>query len=93
MKDYVIIETKSTFTQKYLVPLDVAENIEGAENLVKGEKVKEFSQSYIGEEIFKTDIVNENGVLALYEKDNPHLSEWSNEKKIQFADDWEWEEK
>ena len=85
-KDYVVIRATSKFTQVYVVPLDDADNdVDKARTMVQEEQVKEFSQTYLGQNIFDVDVVNEEQLLALFSTDNPHLSSWSDEKKLNFV--------
>jgi len=88
MKDYVVISATTTFTQKYVIPLDETHNIEHARHLVTEEQVKEFSQHFEGEVITGTDIISEEQLFDLYKTENPHLDSWTDEKKIEYANNY-----
>lgn len=92
MKDYVVVKTITSFTQTYLVPSETSDgtekDISNAVQLVVSEKVKEFSQSFVGEQINTFDILSQSQMLELFAEENPHLGDWTDEKKIEFVNDY-----
>ena len=101
---YAVVTTVSSFRQRYVIPLEELqkenENVElnpdtavaWAEDSVTCEEVQEFSQSYLGEQILDTFILDEERVLQLFDRDNKYLSEgpdgWDTERKLKFICDW-----
>lgn len=101
---YAVVTTVSSFRQRYVIPLEelqkeneevqltVPTAIEWVQDSVTCEEVKEFSQSYLGEQILDTFILDEERVLQLFDRDNKYLSEgpdgWDKERKLKFICDW-----
>jgi len=99
---YVVVTTTSTFRERYMVPVsklqelntdvnitnDPVKQIEWAEDSVTTEEVKEFSQKWLGETIVDTFILDEERALMLFDRDNGYLSDWSEEKKLEWIHDW-----
>jgi hypothetical protein len=106
---YVVVTCTSTFRQRYCVPVsklqelntdvditdDSVKQIEWANDSVTMEEVKEFSQHWLGETILDTFILDEERVLKLFDRDNQYLSDWTEEKKLEWIHDWKdnWKEK
>lgn len=101
MKKYVKVECVSTFRQTYMIPWDGLQEtnpdvelndklaLEWASDTVVSEECNEFSQKYLGEQINSIDIINEDQMIASFDKDNPALiSEWSRERKIAYVEKW-----
>lgn len=98
---YVVVTAISSFKIKYVIPteelqklnesteLDEARAREWAEECVIMEEVKDFSQKHIGETVIETDILDEDGILEMFDRENDYLSEWTREKKIDYARAWE----
>lgn len=101
---YAVVTTTSSFRQRYVIPLDELQKeneevqldmpttIEWAQDSVTCEEVKEFSQSFLGEQIIDTFILDEERMLQLFDRDNKYLSEgpdaWDTERKLKFIRDW-----
>ena len=99
---YVVVTCTSTFRQRYMVPVsklqelntdiditnDPVKQIEWAQDSVTTEEVKEFSQKWLGETILDTFILDEERALQLFDRDNDYLSDWSEEKKLEWIHDW-----
>ena len=49
------------------------------------QEVEEFSQEWLGEQIIDTDVISEDQMLQLFEKDNDYLNSWTKEKKIEWV--------
>ena len=43
---------------------------------------------HIGEQIIDTEIVTEDQMLSKFNVDNDYLSDWTEEKKIEFVRNW-----
>lgn len=98
---YVVVTAISSFKMKYVVPaeelqklneaieLDEARAREWAEESVIMEEVKDFSQKHIGETVIETDILDEDTLLEMFDRENDYLSDWTREKKIDYARNWE----
>lgn len=99
---YVVVTCISQFRQRYAIPVselqkmnpevdimnDPAKQVEWANDSVSTEEAKEFSQHYLGESIIDTFILDEERVKLMFNRDNDYLSEWSDEKKIEWIKDW-----
>ena len=101
---YAVVTVVSSFRQRYIIPtealqelnedfdLDEANACTWAEEEVMAEKVKEFSQHWLGESVIDVDVVDEERILQLMKKDNKYLTEgenaWTVEKQIDYARQW-----
>lgn len=99
---YVVVTAISQFRQRYAIPVSelqqlnpdiditnrLAKQVEWAQDSVTCEDVKEFSQSWLGETITDTFILDEERVLNLIDRDNDYMSLWSKEKKLEWLSDW-----
>jgi hypothetical protein len=92
-KKYVVVTTVSSFHHYYVVPLDLIEKQmfnngdleETLSDLVLDNRVEEFSQTHVGENILTTDIIDEEKMLALFDKTNDYLAGWKKQQKIDFV--------
>ena len=96
-KKYVMVTCVSSFRQRYCVPEDAFDDWENltnkqlvdyAKDSVTVEEVKEFSQHWMGEQIVDTFVVDEPRMLLTFNRDNDYLASWSDEKKIEWVNDW-----
>lgn len=93
-KQYVIVTAISTHRMRYCVPLDDLRDHDGtvdpkwAMDSVTMQEVKEFSQDWIGEQIIDYQVVDVNGMLDQFDKDNDYLKGWTLDKKLAFVNDW-----
>jgi hypothetical protein len=90
-KDYVVVTAISSHRMRYVMhrddlqklnPLDPVNAIEWANDVVSNEECEEFSQENMGEYIVDTVEMNEEEMLALFDKDNDYLREWTKDKKV-----------
>ena len=89
MKDqYVVVTAISTFRHRYVVPLDELLSPEWALDYVTCKEVEEFSQYHMGEQISDYEVLNEEDLLKLFDKDNAYLADWSREQKINHIRNW-----
>jgi len=98
---YVVVTAVSQFRQRYAIPVSALQGmspdvklddktlIEYANDSVTCEEVNEFSQSWMGEQIVDTFILDEPRVLQLFDRDNDYLKEWTKEKKLEHIHEWE----
>lgn len=97
---YVVVTCISSFRERYVVPVSKLQELntdktitledaaEWARDSVTMEEVKEFSQHWIGETILDTFILDEERILALFDRDNPYLKEWTKEQKLNYIHKW-----
>ena len=100
---YVVVTAVSQHRMRYCVPMselqklnpeggdlfnDYQKAIEWANDSVTMEEVKEFSQSFLGEQIVDTFILDEERMLQMFDRDNDYLKDWPKSKKIEHVHDW-----
>jgi hypothetical protein len=98
---YVVVTCISTFRERYCVPvselqklnedfkvLSVEEAISWAQDSVTMEEVREFSQHWLGETILDTFVLDKERMLALFDRDNDYLKNWTEEQKINYVHNW-----
>jgi hypothetical protein len=61
---------------------------EWARDEVTMENVKEFSQHWLGEQILDTFVLDEERMLALFDRDNSYLKDWTHEQKMKYLHNW-----
>ena len=99
MTKYVAVTTISSFRHRYMIPVEdlqkfnptvpiAGKECEWAEDCVTCEDAEEFSQVWVGETIIDSQLLSEQEMLQLFDKDNDYLSEWTIEKKIQHVNNW-----
>lgn len=99
--DYVVVDTISTFKQRYIIPREEVQRFneemkltdklakQWAHESVECEEVKEFSQRWLGETVTNIDFVDTEKVLRLFKEDNEQLSEeWSQGQQLDYVNDW-----
>ena len=85
---WVLVETISTFRQRYMVEVPIGidnygkNKIDWALDTVTMEEAKEFSQEHIGELIVSHRVVTKEEALSLCDKDNDYTISWPEEQKI-----------
>ena len=93
-KDYVVVTAISSHRVRYVMhrddlqklnPLDTVNAIEWANDTVIAEECEEFSQEHMGEYIVDTVEMNEEDMLALFDKDNGYLREWPKDQKVAWV--------
>jgi hypothetical protein len=91
IKDYVVVTTISSHRVRYVMhrddlqklsPSEPVNAIEWANDTVIAEECEEFSQEHMDEYIVDTVEMNEEDILALFDKDNDYLREWTKDQKI-----------
>ena len=90
-KDYVIVETISSFRMRYVMSMeelqesnpDMPVQEEWALDAVTCEEVEDFSQKWIGEHIIDHRVISEDEVIEAFDRDNDYLKEWTREQKLE----------
>lgn len=91
--DYVLVTTVSQFRMRYVMHKDdlqamntqnIVKPIEWAQDTVTMQECEEFSQEHLGEIIISTDMMTEETVLDLFNRENSYLSSWSDEYKLKW---------
>lgn len=99
--DYVVVDTISTFKQRYIIPREEVQRFneeikltdklakQWAQESVECEEVKEFSQRWLGETVTNVDFAGTEKVLQFFKEDNEQLSEeWSQAQQLDYINDW-----
>ena len=89
-KKYAVVTTVHTFKHRYVMSEDRLQSLneddpvelEWANDTVLMEEIDEFSQKSLGETIVDCDWMEEAAVLALFDKDNDYLSNWTKDQKL-----------
>lgn len=92
MSKYVVVTTVSTFRDRYVISLEdlQAENPavpvdpKWALDCVTCNELEPFSSEHIGELIVDHEVISEEQVLALFDRDNKYLEQWTKEQKIDY---------
>lgn len=84
---YVKVKTISTFEITYMIPLQEGMTVNDHLDYVVCQEVEEFSQAHVDESILPncTEVLTEDEMLALFDKENDYLSSWGREQKIQWV--------
>lgn len=97
---YVVVTCISTFRERYCIPvselqklnedkvLSAEEAISWAQDSVTMEEVREFSQHWLGETILDTFVLDKERMLALFDRDNAYLKDWTEEQKLNYVHKW-----
>jgi hypothetical protein len=95
-KQWVLVETISTFRKRYMVEVPLGtdqygkDKSEWALDTVTMQEAKEFSQEHIGELIVSHRVVSKEEALALCNTDNDYTKSWPEQQKINtFFTNWE----
>jgi hypothetical protein len=90
-KDYVVVTAITSYRMRYVMHRDdlqaLALNgpvsiIDRANDAVTMEDCEEFSQEHMGEYTVDTVEMDETEMLALFDRDNDYLREWTEEQKV-----------
>lgn len=87
-KKLYLVETVSIFRQRYVVESKKAEHAQDEVVMnttgVYDENWKEFSQHHVGEDISSVWELSKKEYLELFDTDNDYLKSWSEERKLEF---------
>jgi len=93
-KDYVVVTCISSYRMRYVMHKDDLQKmnpdaevdmVEWANNTVNMEECDEFSQEWMGEYIVDNNLISEEEMLELFDKDNDYLKDWTKDKKIEWV--------
>jgi hypothetical protein len=95
--NYVIITTLSHFKLKYAIPqadfdaLGFKEPIDQEKlvELVSSGRVRELSQTHLGEVLGDISVYTEADALTIFDIDNAYLKNWTVEQKIAYMQKWD----
>ncbi len=82
---WVLVEAVSMFRIQYMVEVPVGiddyghDKVDWALDTVTMEEAKEFSQSHVAENIVSHRVVTKDEALALFRKQNPEFSGWTDD--------------
>lgn len=82
MSKFVLVECISSYRMRYVIELNDNDPKEWALDSVSSEDAKEFSQEWLGEQIFSHRVLSKEEVISLCDEDNNYFSDWSEDKKI-----------
>lgn len=97
MNDYIIVTTIQTYRHRYVMHKEDLQSlnlshqasekdlIDWAQDTVTMEEVGEFSQFYLNEVITDVNVVNEDEMLNLFDRDNDYLISWDKETKLRWV--------
>lgn len=87
MTKYVKVKTISTFEHTYVIPLQENMTVNDHLDYVVCNDVEEFSQVHVDECILPncTEVISEEEMLALFDKENDYLKDWTTEKKVEWV--------
>jgi len=92
-KDYVVVTCILSHRIRYVMHKDDLQElyldakvdmIEWANDTVTMEECEEFSQKYMGEYIVDTNLLSEEEMLELFDKDNDYLKDWAKDFKVKW---------
>ena len=92
-KDYVVVTCILSHRIRYVMHKDDLQKlnpdaevdmIEWANDTVTMEECEEFSQKYMGEYIVDTNLLSEEEMLELFDKDNDYLKDWAKDFKVKW---------
>lgn len=79
-----LVETISVFRMRYVIEAQCAEHAKDEVTMVtmNDASFREFSQLHIDEMITSTREIDQAEYLRLYDEDNPHFKDWTDEEKL-----------
>ena len=86
-----MVETISVFRIRYVV--EAKEAIHASDEVVmKNSDYKEFSQKHLNEIISSVREITDDEYLSIFDEDNEYLRGWTNEKKMAFVNEIQYNE-
>ena len=79
--EWVLVDCVSSYRMRYMVEVPKGK-AEWALDTVTCQEAKEFSQEYLGEQIFSYRVVTKEEALEICDKDNSYCESWPEEVKI-----------
>ena len=80
--EWVQVDCVSSYRMRYMVEVPKGK-AEWALDTVTMNEAKEFSQQYLGEQIFSHRVISQEEALELCDTDNSYCSSWTDDLKIQ----------
>lgn len=92
-KKLFIVEAVSIFRMRYVVEAKEASHAEDEVVCSVGNhEFKEFSQQHVDECITSTREISKEEYLKLFDLDNDYLKSWTEEQKLQYINEIDYEE-
>ncbi len=96
-KKYVVVTAVASYRIRYAIPMDELQSlnpnhpVESAWALdsVTCEEVEEFSQQWLGEHIIDHEVVSEEQILQLFNKDNYYSVDLPDKEKLARIRNWQ----
>ena len=79
--EWVQVDCIATYRMRYMVEVPKGKAEWALDTVTMGE-AKEFSQEYLGEQIFSHRVVSQEEALELCDKDNDYVKSWTDVQKI-----------
>lgn len=86
-KKIFIVETISQHRLLYAIKAETREEAESFVLNASAEEIKEMGQNHIGESVFCSYDVNEEGYIETFDDINDYLKEWSTEQKLKYINE------
>lgn len=80
-KEWVMVDALVSYRMRYMVEVPKGK-AEWALDTVTMQEAKEFSQQYLGEQIFSHRVVTEEEALEICDKDNDYCKSWTSNHKV-----------
>lgn len=88
-KKIFIVETISQHRLLYAVKAESREEAESFVLNTSAEEIKEMGQNHVGESVFCSYDVTEEGYIENFDDINDYLKEWSLENKLKYINEME----
>lgn len=92
-KKLILVEAVSMFRMRYVVEAECADHACDEVTMNHDGNLREFSQQHLDEVISSTRELTEAEYLKLFDEDNDYLQSWTPEKKQEFINRIDYDEK
>ena len=86
-KKIYIVETISQHRLLYAIKAESREEAESFVLNASAEEIKEMGQNHVGESVFCSYDVDEEGYIEAFDDINEYLKEWSTEQKLKYINE------
>ena len=86
-KKIFIVETISQHRLLYAIKAETREEAESFVLNASAEEIKEMGQNHVGESVFCSYDVNEEGYIETFDDINDYLKEWSTDQKLKYINE------
>jgi len=86
-KKIFIVETISQHRLLYAIKAETREEAESFVLNASAEEIKEMGQNHIGESVFCSYDVNEEGYIETFDDINDYLKDWSTDQKLKYINE------